>query len=214
MDFLKAEQLGSNKWRVLAIPFGGEFKGGKDSDGEFFSLKTDVYGPYKGILAERPVAFHHGGDPQLEGDSVGVQDELELDEKLGWWGRLWLDRSHRFHTEIDALLRAGKMYGSSGSIPQFVKKNRQTGEILVWPHLEQTLTLTPANRRAVITPAKAIADYDSAGLATKSLSDLLPDLEAPRADLPTDLAPAGEVAAKRERLSGDLEALLERLKTI
>ena len=23
MDALKAEQLGSNKWRVLAIPFGG-----------------------------------------------------------------------------------------------------------------------------------------------------------------------------------------------
>lgn len=214
MDFLKAEQLGSNKWRVLAIPFGGEFKGGKDSDGEFFSLRTDVYGPYKGILAERPVAFHHGGDPQLEGDSVGIQDDLELDEKLGWWGRLWLDRSHRYHAEIDALLRAGKMYGSSGSIPQFVKKNRQTGEILVWPHLEQTLTLTPANRRAVITPAKAIADYDSAGLATKSLSALLPDLEGLTADLPTDLAPAGDVAAKRERLSGDVSALLERIKTI
>ena len=106
------------------------------------------------------------------------------------------------------------MYGSSGSIPQFVRKNRQTGEILVWPHLEQTLTLTPANRRAVITPAKAIADYDSAGLATKSLSALLPDLEGLTADLPTDLAPAGEVAAKRERLSGDLSALLERIKTI
>jgi hypothetical protein len=224
-DFLKAEQIGSNKWRVLAIPFGGEFKDGKDADGEFFSLKTDVYGPYKGILAERPVAFHHGGDPQLDGDSVGVQDELELDEKLGWWGRLWLDRSHRYHTEIDALLRAGKMYGSSGSIPQFVRKNRQTGEILVWPHLEQTLTLTPANRRAVITPAKAIADYDSAGLATKSLADILSDLEGPTADLPSDLAQgggglvpdlpaAGDLAAKRERLSGDLEALLERLKTI
>lgn len=224
-DFLKAEQLGSNRWKVLAIPFGGEFKGNKDSDGEFFSLKTDVYGPYKGILNERPVAFHHGSDPQLDGDSIGIQDELELDQKLGWWGRLWLDRSHRYHAEVDALLRAGKMYGSSGSMPQFVRKDKRTGEILVWPHLEQTLTLTPANRRAIITPAKALADFESAGIATKSLSALLSDLEGPTADLPSDLSDDGDgpepdlsddgdLAAKRERLSGDLEALLERLKTI
>jgi len=190
MDYLKADQIGSNKWRVLAIPFGGEFKGRKDADGEFFSLRTDVYGPYKGILSERPVAFHHGDDPQVDGDSVGIQDDLELDEKLGWWGRLWLDRSHRYHAQIDALLRAGKMYGSSGSIRQFVRKNPKTGEILVWPHLEQTLTLTPANRLAVITPAKVLADFDSAGIATKSLSDLLPDLDP--ADLPPDLPADGD----------------------
>ncbi len=211
MDFLKAERLGSAKWRVLAIPFGGEFKGGKDADGEFFSQRTDIFGPYKGLLTERPVAFHHGDDPIIDGDSIGVEDELELDPKLGWWGKLWLDRSHRYHSEINALLQAGKMYGSSGSIAQFVRKNRQTGEILVWPHLEQTLTPTPANRLAIITPSKALADFESAGIATKALPF---DLEGPTADLRADLAPAGDAAAKRERLSGDLEALLERLKTI
>jgi hypothetical protein len=41
MDYMKAEQLSTAKWRVLAIPFGGPFKG-KDLDGEYFSPRTDV----------------------------------------------------------------------------------------------------------------------------------------------------------------------------
>lgn len=201
MDFLKAEQLGSAKWRVLAIPFGGEFKGDKDSDAERFTPRTDVKPKW---FPERPAIFHHGKDPLVGDDAIGVEDELELDPKVGWWAKLWLDRSHRYHAAVDALLRSGKMYGSSGAIGHFVKI-APNGEILVWPHAEQTLTPTPSNRLSRIEPIKAISDYTAAGIPL--------DLDSLTADLRPDLATAADEAT-RERLSGDLSALLERIKTI
>ena len=206
MDFMKAEQLGSAKWRVLAIPFGGEFRGNKDSDQERFTLNTDVKPKW---FPERPAIFHHGKDPLIGDDAIGVEDEMELDPKVGWWAKLWLDRSHRYHSAVDALLRAGKMYGSSGALAHLVKI-ASDGEILVWPHAEQTLTPTPANRLSRIEPIKAISDFTSAGLV---VPDFLTDLDSLPADLHPDLATAVD-AATRERLSGDLSALLERIKTI
>lgn len=209
MDFLKAEQLGSAKWRVLAIPFGGEFDG-KDTDTEFFTPNTDIKPRW---FKERPVLFHHGQDPHVGDDDIGVMDELELDAKLGWWGRLWLDRSHRFHSEIDALLRAGKMHGSSGALGHLVRKDNKTGEILVWPVIEETLTPTPANRLSRIEPAKALASFTSAGLATEALKGLsTADLDSLPADLRADLPSGGDDAAI-QRLTGKAELLLERLKS-
>jgi hypothetical protein len=152
----------------------------------------------------------------MQADSVvGTDDDLELDEKLGWWSTLWLDRSHRYWAEIDALLRAGKVHGSSGALPNFVRKDAKTGEILVWPFIEQTLTPTPANPYSVVVAAKAVRHFDEAEIGLHpAVRGLLTDLEGPTADLRADLPPGGDAAAKRERLSGDLEALLERLKTI
>lgn len=203
MDFLKAEQIGSAKWRVLAIPFGGEFKGGKDSDREFFSVRTDIKPTW---FNERPALFHHGKDAGVGDDSIGIEDELELDPKLGWWAKLWLDRSHRYHAAVDSLLRAGKMYGSSGPLSHLVKIGRD-GEILVWPHIEQTLTPTPANRLSRIEPIKAFADFTSAGIDTEALKALvdaadIPDLEGPTADLRDDLSPDGGSGDPGD-LSGD-----------
>lgn len=215
MDYLKAEQLSGHKWRVLALPFGGEFKDGKDADGEFFSARTDPFGPYKGLLRERPAVFHHGMDSLLEGEVVGIEDDLELEEKIGWWANLWLDRSNRYHAAVDALLRAGKMYGSSGAVPQFIKKDRQTGEILVWPHIEQTLTLTPANRLSVVKPTKTIDYFEAAGItldpaAAALLSD--PD-DSPTADLRSDLPTGGDDAAI-QRLAGQVARLEELIKQL
>jgi hypothetical protein len=203
-DFLKAEQLGSAKWRVLAIPFGGEFKGGKDSDGEFFSLNTDIKPKW---FPERPTLWQHGLDPVLKDDVVGVEDDLTLEEKLGWWGTLWLDRSHQYHAEIDALLRAGKMHGSSGALGHLVRKSR-TGEILVWPHIEQTLTPTPANRLSRIEPAKALADFTSAGMTIDAVKTLIAT-EDLSADLPPDLPAGGDGAAMREQAFQRVKASLE-----
>lgn len=221
MDFLKAEQLGSNKWRVLAIPFGGEFKGNKDIDGEFFSPRTDIKSHW---FKERPVLFHHGMDQLLGAEDIGIEDELKSSPE-GWWANIWLHRSHQYHAVVDALLRAGKMYGSSGSAPNLVKTDRKTGEILVWPHIEQTLTPKPSNRLSVVTAAKAMTDYESAGIdldpAVKAL--LLTDLDATSddtddepADLRTDLPSGGEDAAMQDetivRLRGAVAQLEELIK--
>ena len=218
MDFLKAEQLGSAKWRVLAIPFGGEFKGGKDSDREKFTIRTDIKPKW---FSERPALFHHGKDPSVGDDVIGVEDELELDPKLGWWAKVWLDRSHRYHAAVDSLLRAGKMYGSSGPLAHLVKIGKG-GEILVWPHIEQTLTPTPANRLSRIEPIKAFADFTSAGIATDALKALVDaelepttDLDSQTADLPADLdEPAADAdesgdAAAIQRLTGEIDRLAE-----
>ena len=197
MDYLKAEQLSTAKWRVLAIPFGGPFKGGRDLDGEYFSPRTDIKADW---FRERPVLFHHGGDEVIKDESLGTEDDLEL-EPDGWWGKLWLDRSNRYWAQVSALLAAGKAYGSSGALGHLVQKARD-GEILVWPHIEQTLTPTPANPFARVVPAKAVDHFTSAGIA-------LPDLGL---DLPEGGDDPAMVRTARAR--AETAALLARIKTM
>jgi hypothetical protein len=208
MDYLKAERLSNAKWRVLAIPFGGPFKG-KDLDGEYFSPKTDVKPSW---FHERPVLFHHAMDEVLKDEDLGTEDDLTL-EKDGWWGTVWLDRSSRYWEHVNGLLAAGKMYGSSGALGHLVKK-APDGEILVWPHIEQTLTPTPANPFARVVPAKAVNDFTTAGIATEPLAGILADYDA--SELGTELPSGGDdpakVALERAKTIAIIEAELARLK--
>jgi len=202
MDNLKAEQIGSSKWRVLAIPFGGPMKGGKDLDGEFFDAETDVKPRW---FRERPVIFHHGLDRTVKDADLGVQELDEQPDDEGWWGTVWLDRSARYWEQVNALLRAGKMYGSSGAIAHLVRKDHKTGHIEVWPHAEQTLTLTPANPFARVTASKALAGFDAAGIALSD--DLRTDLLTP-GDAAANLGLGGDVAAMKARAIARIEARL------
>ena len=201
MDALKAEQITGSKWRVLAIPFRGPFKG-KDLDGEFFDRETDIKPHW---FKARPVMFHHGQDATAKDEDYGEQELDAAPDADGWWGTVWLNRSARYWAEVDSMLRAGKMFGSSGAIAHLVRKDHKTGHIEVWPHAEQTLTPTPANPYARITAAKAIAGFTSAGIAVPD--DLLTDLSnggEPSGDLLT----GGDAAAmKRARLVARLAAL-------
>lgn len=222
MDTLKAEQVSNAKWRVLAIPFGGPFKGGKDWDGEFFSPRTDIKASW---FRERPVLFHHGQDAQAKDEDYGVE-EMDAEAKTdGWWGTVWLNRAARYWAEVDAMLRAGKMFGSSGAIAHLVRKDHKTGEILVWPHAEQTLTPIPANPYSRLTASKALAAFDSAGIAIDdrmkavladldalAADDLRPDL--PNGGEPSGDLPAGGEAAAMKRLAealSDLDGLLRSI---
>jgi hypothetical protein len=156
---IKADRLTSTKWRVLAIPFGGPFKG-KDLDGEFFSPRTDIKPDW---FDKRPVIFHHGQDANAKDMVLGVEDDLEM-EPDGWWGTMWMDRQNRYFSFIDKLMQQGKAFGSSGSIGHLVRKDRKTGELLTWPHAEQTVTPTPINVYSVVTASKAFDDFSSAGI--------------------------------------------------
>jgi hypothetical protein len=201
---LKAEQLGTAKWRVLAIPFGGPLRGGKDLDGEYFSPRTD---PKPSWFKERPALFHHGQDQMIGDEDVGIEGEITK-EKDGWWADLWLDRSNRYFTMLDALMRAGKMFGSSGSMSHLVRKAAD-GEILVWPHVEQTLTLTPANVFSRITASKALDHFTSAGIALDpSMRDVLTEVPS---DLGADLPQGGDDPAMA-RLASTLGQLDEVLR--
>lgn len=213
MDFLKAEHVRGSKWRVNAIPFGGPLKG-RDLDGEFFSPRTD---PKPDWFRERPVIFHHGEDVELKDGVVGTQDPIEK-ESDGWWADMWLDKQSMYFHRLDSMLSKGKLYGSSGSMPHLVKK-ASSGEILVWPHVEQTLTFTPINVFARITAQKAVRDYDLAGIEldlalkgllaeTENLADLRADLSEGGVHLPGD----GEAAAMA-RLD-DIHRTIEGLKAL
>jgi hypothetical protein len=188
MNFLKAEQLSNAKWRVLSIPFGGPFEG-KDLDGEFFSARTDIKEAW---FDRRPLVWHHNLDGTMKADPVvGTSDDTEKADE-GWWSTIWLDRSHRYWAEIDSMLRAGKIFGSSGSLPNFVRTDAKTGEILVWPFIEQTLTPTPANPYSRVVAAKAIDHFDEARIGlSPAVRDLLSDLDSHKADLPADLSTGG-----------------------
>jgi len=203
VEHLKAEQLTNSKWRVLGIPFGGPFEG-KDFDGEFFSRNTDIKPDW---FDRRPLVWHHGLDHTMKSEPViGTADDTELEEKEGWWSTVWLDRSHQYWAEVDKLLRAGKLYGSSGTLPSFVRIDRKSGEILRWPYIEQTLTPTPSNIYSRIVPAKAIDHFNLAGLSPGILTDL-----DSTADLRPDLATAADTAT-RLRLSSTIASLMERTK--
>lgn len=105
MDYMKAERVGRNKWRVLSIPFGGPF-GGRDFDGEFFSPRTDIKADW---FDRRPLVWNHNMDQTMKADPVmGTADDTELEDD-GWWSTLWLDRSHRYWQQVNALLEAGKV---------------------------------------------------------------------------------------------------------
>jgi hypothetical protein len=209
MEPIKAEQLGTAKWRVLAIPFGGPFKGGKDLDGEYFSPRSDIKADW---FDKRPVLFHHAQDETVKDATLGTEDDLELEDD-GWWGTVWLDRSHQYWAQVTKLLAAGKMYGSSGALGHLVRKDHKSGEILVWPHIEQTLTPTPANPFSRVIPTKALDHFKTAGIAVDGL-------EAGRllghdstSDLGPDLPSGGDDPALAE-LSASLAQLTEVLKRL
>jgi hypothetical protein len=220
MDTLKAEQLGSRKWRVLAIPFGGPFAGGRDLDGEYFSPRTDIKAHW---FRERPVIFHHGQHSAVKDEEFGVEEMDSQPSKDGWWGTMFFDRemqrSSQYWDQVNRLLAAGKMYGSSGAIAHLVLKAKD-GEILRWPHAEQTLTTTPANFYSRITASKALAGFDNAGIALdEAMKAAIADLDAIADDLRPDLTDGGEPtgdltaggdAAAMARLAAALDSL-ERL---
>jgi hypothetical protein len=160
MEYLRSLQMGESHYRVNAIPFGGPLAGGRDLDGERFTIRTDVKADW---FDRRPVLFHHGKDEVVGDAVVGTEGPLRLEED-GWWADVWLDRSARYWEFVDGLLAAGKMYGSSGALAHLVKI-APDGEILVWPHIEQTLTPTPANPYARVTHAKAHDMFEVAGIA-------------------------------------------------
>jgi hypothetical protein len=109
------------------------------------------------------------------------------------------------------MLRAGKLYGSSGSLPNFVRTDHKTGEILVWPYIEQTLTPVPANPYARVMAAKAISHFDEANLGLHpALRGLLSDLDSQAADLTPDLAKDGGGSVPDLSTAGD-EAAIQRL---
>ena len=182
-------------------------QGGKDLDGEFFSPRTDIKADW---FDKRPVLFHHAQDASLKDSTLGVEDDLELEDD-GWWGKVWLDRANQYWARVSALLASGKMYGSSGALGHLVRKDHKSGEILIWPHIEQTLTPTPANPFARVVPVKALDHFKTAGIAVNGQEAGRLLIGPDGSDLGPDLPSGGDMDPAMARLSATLDQLTEVL---
>jgi cation transport regulator ChaB len=209
---VKAQMVGNDHFRVLAIPFGGPL-GGRDLDGEFFTKRTDIKPDW---FAERPVLWHHGQDSLMGDETIGKADGLTLDED-GWWVDVWVKHGDRRADLFRRVAEKAPIYGSSGTV-SYLKKASHSGEILVWPYIEQTLTTSPQNNFSVVKPAKAVLDdFESADIRLDAaVKAFLEDIEqAHRSDLaPTSTvgeatAMAG-LAAAEAAFSEALRELRER----
>lgn len=230
-DFAKAEPLdpdelsawiaGKRSRRLLAIPFGGPLPNplygkGMDLDREWFSERTDIKPRW---FDARPMTWQHGDDKVMGNDPIGKADNLQPDED-GWWVDTWITLHDRRTALIERLARelqsrGGQLYGSSAPIGRFVK-TAKSGEILVWPYAEQTLGTAVQNTRSILRPGKALADFDSAGIAVEGvMRDVLAELDAQGVDPSLTPIATRDGTAKAEGMLSDLtpewEALYERL---
>lgn len=209
MQALKARLIDDSHFRVLAIPYGGHISG-KDNDGEFFTKRTDIKADW---FTERPVLWHHGQDDLLGDRVIGKATDL-TEEDDGWWVDVWLKRGEKYADLVAALSQKAPLYGSSGTI-SYLRRSAPDGEILVWPYVEQTLTLTPSNMLSISRPAKAMLEaFDSADIRLEAgWKAMLADIEQLRTDLqPTSTR--GEEAARDERLAAFIAKADDVLATL
>jgi hypothetical protein len=150
--------------------------GGKDLVGEFFTKNTVFKSGYTdlGLLY---VDFEHGMDP----DRIGNDDSCVLGtidwksakaDDTGIYVERVLSRRAEYMQFIEELIDAGYMGTSSAAIPGKTTK-KSTGEIVEWPLMRDSLTVTPMEPRMVGENAlRAAKSLHSAFPHAKSLARL------------------------------------------
>ncbi len=169
MDYVKIIAVkDGGEWAldVLAVPYGGD-RDGKDSDGQFFSPKTNLH---MDKFKKPMIMYYHGynedGTPQ--GEPVEIGEALSYQQKQdGVWWRVALDKASELAKRVWDAARDGIAKASSGSVAHLVRYDKQTGEILNWPLVEISLfdaigKRQPANQYAVVTPAKCDKELSEA----------------------------------------------------
>ena len=151
---------------VLGVPFGGP-NGGKDSDGEYFSAKTNIYADR---FPSIPAVYFHGynehNQPASEPAYIGTATYDRTDAK-GHWYKVILDKAKELSQRVWTAAKQGAARASSGSITHLVRKDKD-GHITHWPTVELSIfdavgKRQPANQYAVAMPAlKSV--YAAAGL--------------------------------------------------
>lgn len=181
--------LDDDAFQILAIPYGGPIEKanaprGADLQGEWFSPNTDIKPDW---FSERPTLWHHGKDPtgMMQTTLVGKAVNL-TEEEDGWWVDFWWKQGEK---RVDLIRQLGKkgahIYGSSSTLPSLVQREKATGEITVWPFVEETLSTAPVNTYSYLRPMKAVLDdfYAVDIPVSSALKALLPALEELSSDL-------------------------------
>jgi hypothetical protein len=120
--------------------------GGKDLVGEFFTKDTVFKSGYTdlGLLY---VDFEHGMDPDRIGNDdscvIGTIDwKSAKADDTGIYVERILSRRAGYMEFIEELIDAGYMGSSSAAIPGKTTK-KSSGEIVEWPLMRDSLTVTP-----------------------------------------------------------------------
>lgn len=147
-------------------------RSGKNADGtmgEFFTERTQVESAYTkaGMFH---VDWEHGIGKALDGnDAPGADDVLgyvdwrtaRTDTK-GIWVERVLSRRNEYMKFLEELIEAGLVGTSSEALETGIKR-KNTGEILAWPLVRDTLTVSPAEPRMmqenVVSALKNLAEY-------------------------------------------------------
>lgn len=160
--FIKA--TGDWELDVLGIPFGNI--NNKDSDGEFFSEKTNLY---LDKFSSPLIVYQHGYDKSVNGidqmpkpEIIGEAKSYSVDERGVWW-RVALDKTNEYAKKIWEAAKNGLARASSGTVSHLMRKN-PTGEITDWPVAEISLLdrIAPANNYALALPVLK-SHYQQAG---------------------------------------------------
>lgn len=149
------------KLRVLGVPFGGHLAG-KDSDGEFFSPRTDVGLEDAGRM---PLFWHHAMDTIKK--RIGYAENWRKG-KDGWWCDVTVT-DDTLAVPIRRMAEAGALFASSGALAHLVTRAND-GHVDRWLVGELSLTGNPTNRlaRAELAPA-ADAPADVVAVADRML---------------------------------------------
>lgn len=141
------------------VPFDGPFSG-KDSYGTRFTASTDYALDW---FTERPLLFQHGLDPATGLTPVGRIRSVEVKDK-GVWMQAQLDAQSEYFESIREMVKAGKLFLSSGSVEHLVQIDRRSGDVLRWPLIEGSMTPTPSNLLATIPVHTLRAAVRAAGM--------------------------------------------------
>jgi uncharacterized protein YdaT len=153
----------------------------RDYHKDFFTRKTALWlDQYPHV----PLLFHHSLDKALGSEVIGHRTKAAPDDE-GLWVEHWIARGNKYFNLIKALLDAGKLYYSPGSVAHLMRRDDATGELKAFPIVEDSVTVAPSQFR--LRPVAEIkAAYKDAQIAFPT------DLEEPR----TEGAGASCVVAK------------------
>mgnify|MGYP006318431975 FL=1 len=194
MNNLKSLSQTENELRVgnYIILFGG-----RDLSGEFFTKNTEIKSAYTdlGLLY---VDFEHGFDADDTGNDennvLGVVDwkTAKIDDKGVFVERV-LSRRSEYVQFLEELINAGVIGTSSQAVSgKAVKKS--DGEIIEWPLMRDSLTVTPMEPRMIgeniLTAAKSLVEIFPTSKSLRELTGLKSQDSQKNIELITDLKSA------------------------
>ncbi len=218
MNNLKSLSQTENELRVgnYIILFGG-----KDLSGEFFTKNTEIKSAYTdlGLLY---VDFEHGFDVDDTGNDennvLGVVDwkTAKIDDKGVFVERV-LSRRSEYVQFLEELINAGVIGTSSQAVSgKAVKKS--DGEIIEWPLMRDSLTVTPMEPRMIgeniLTAAKSLVEIFPTSKSLRELTGLKSQDSQKNIELITDLKSAERFLRESGLSRSAAVAFMARVKNL